>query len=374
MRKLCTTKTMSGALVAGLLALGLAACDAGGNVGSPNLPGNEDECSVPLNRFADGGVGKDGIPALSDPDLVAADAVDYLAESDRVIGLLVGGRAIAVPHNILWWHEIVNFTFGGVRLAVTYCPLTGSSMAFDRAVVGGAEFGVSGLLFQNNLTMYDRTSQESLWPQMNRAAGCGARNGVALAMVPVAEMNWAGWKSLFPDTEVIAEGTGHARCYTCYPYGNYETPNNASLLFPMSIDARRLPKERVLGIPDPGGGVAFPFFELDEIGPLAAVHERVGGQDVVVFWDRTRRGATAYRPLAGGQALTFEAREGGLFDTQTGSAGRLDGKAVDGPLAGVQLAPVAEAYVAFWFAWAAFEPQTRIFEAAGKRSGLGKGG
>ena len=33
------------------------------------------------------------------------------------------------------------------RVEAVICPLTGSSLGFDRAPVGGAEFGVTGLLY-----------------------------------------------------------------------------------------------------------------------------------------------------------------------------------------------------------------------------------
>ncbi|MFB3132534.1 MAG: DUF3179 domain-containing protein [Rhodothermales bacterium] len=359
-------------VIAGVLMLTLAGCDASVGEDSASPPSTlltEDApdpsgCIVPTNLFADGGVGKDGIPSLTNPPLINAARATYLADDSRVIGLVIDGIALAVPHNILWWHEIVNFRFSR-SLAVTYCPLTGSSMAFDRASAGGGEFGVSGLLFQNNLTMYDRTNDESLWPQMSRQAGCGARVGTRLEMFPVVEMTWAGWQSLHPDTKVVSDATGHDRNYTPsgYPYGGYEDPNDPSLLFRMPVDGRRLPKERVLGIPDLDGGIAFPFFELDEQGPVRVVHETVGGASVVVFWDRERVGAMAYRPFHDGQPLTFEARDGRLLDLETGSEWRLDGLAVSGPLAGERLEPVAEAYVAFWFAWAAFQPQTRLWDS-----------
>ena len=124
------------------------------------------------------GAARDAIPALTDPRLVGVGdpTTNYLRGTDRVIGLEIAGEYIAVPHNILWWHEIVNFN--EVGLAVTYCPLTGSSMVFDRTAAGGAELGVSGLLFRNNLVMYDRSPSgvvETLWPQMLAGGRCGPR-------------------------------------------------------------------------------------------------------------------------------------------------------------------------------------------------------
>ena len=353
----------------GFLLFALAACDTGGVEVTPSDPsGTKETCTVPRDQFADGGVGKDGIPALTDPPLVSPDEADYLADTDRVIGFMVEEQPVAVPHNILWNHEIANFNFPSIQLAVTYCPLTGSSMVFDRAAIGGGEFGGSGLLLQNNLTMYDRTTSESIWPQMGRLAVCGPRLGASLRMIPALEMTWGGWKALHPSTKVASDETGFGWSYTAdnYPYADYEVPENDGLLFPMEIDRRRGPKERLLGIPDNRlGGTAFPFFELDEAGPVRALHASVAGRSVVVFWDRAAQGAMAFEPRLNGQIASFEVRDGRIVDVGTGSTWRLDGLATDGPLAGTRLEPIAEAFVAFWFAWAAFYPETQIWESSG---------
>ncbi len=352
----------SAVLLGGVLMLSLAACDSSSAV---DIPGDETECTIDASLLADGGVGKDGIPALTDPEFVSASEVTFLNGSNRVIGLLIDGQPVAVPHNILWWHEIINFNFAGLGLTVTYCPLTGSSMAFDRAAVGGGEFGVSGLLFQNNLTMYDRTAHESLWPQMSRQAACGPRQGAALKMVAVIEMTWEGWKALYPNTRVIPRQTGFDFEYTAesYPYGDYEAPGNDALLFPMDLDGRQPPKARLLGIPDSRrGGVAFLFSDLDNGEAVRVIHERAEDGPIVVFWNKKYESAMAYRTVLDGARLRFQARDGRIVDVETQSEWDIDGRATSGPLAGAHLEPVAEAYVAFWFAWAAFHPETRIWE------------
>jgi hypothetical protein len=319
------------------------------------------------------GAQRDGIPALSDPIRVSVDGpgLSCLRDDDRVIGIEVGGTYVAVPHNILWWHEIVNFNSLGIPLAVSYCPLTGSSMVFDRRSVSEAEFGVSGLLFNNNLVMYDRTTGSSLWPQMMRGARCGPQDGQRLEMYTAIEMRWDGWRSLHPETLVINDETGHPRDYRRYPYGGYEAPSNPTILYPQDpIDSRRLPKERVLGIPPTvydgeviGGAVTFPFGNLDNGEPVRAIHHRAAGRPVVVFWDRDAQAATAFRPSYGGTNATFEARGDVIVDMETGSEWTLEGLAVSGELAGSRLEVIPEAYVSFWFAWATFIPTTEIWES-----------
>lgn len=351
-------------LVASVL---LGACSDSGPTTAGGDEGPAFSCIIPTSQIFDGGPGKDGIPALTDPQLVPADHAEaaYLRDEDRVIGVEIAGEKIAVPHNIGWWHEIVNFNIGSRKMAVTYCPLTGSSLAFDRGSVGGAEFGVSGLLFRNNLIMYDRRTQESLWPQMLRRAGCGPAAGTTLTLVAAVEMTWEGWRTLHPDTKVISSSTGFSRNYRLYPYGDYENLNSRVTLFPMpSIDGRRPPKERVLGVPTGGdGGIAFPFLELEQKGEVVVEEASSNGEPVVVFWESRRQAAAAFSPILDGQTLKFEARGGRILDVATGSVWQLDGRAVDGPLAGRRLEPVAQAYVAFWFAWASFQPETRIWTA-----------
>lgn len=322
-------------------------------------------CTIPTTFLADGGPGVDGIPALTNPPLV--DPTDpgavYVRPTDRVIGLLIEGQPIAVPVNIGWWHEVVNLDIAGHSLAVSYCPLTGSSLVFER---GAATFGVSGLLFMNNLVMYDRTGAPSLWPQMARGARCGTRTGTQLPLFPAVEMTWTSWLALHPATQVVSSATGHSRDYRAYPYGDYEVENNAFLLAPVPrIDGRRPPKERVLGIvlPD-GAGLAIPFGLLRATGGRKVVSTTVGSKAAVVFWDPAAEGAAAFEPTIGGQNLTFTALVGGYADDQTGSTWTLDGRAVSGPLAGSVLQPVGDVFVAFWFAWALFYPDAALWTGA----------
>ena len=352
------------------IALVLAACDSGGpssSAGGPIDPPAQPpaaSCELPTNQIVNGGPGKDGIPALTNPPFVPAGTVDYLSDDDRVIGLSIDGQPVAIPHNILWWHEIANFDVPGGGFAVTYCPLTGSSIVFDRAAVGGAELGVSGLLYNNNLIMYDRNEDEALWSQMLMGAGCASSKEVALSTFAHVEMTWAGWRTLHPDTQVISSNTGFTRNYTRYPYGSYENLNNPDLLFRQPpIDERRPPKERVLGIPgEAGRAMAFPFGKLDQLGAIKAVKANFEGQEVLVLWDRDKNSATAFRPrTTGGQSVEITDDGSRFVDAETGSVWQLDGLAVSGGLAGQQLEPIAEAYTAFWFAWATFHPQVNIF-------------
>ena len=345
---------------------GLAVASCGdtptSTLGGRELP-DDLSCSIPESEIFVGQF-RDGIPALTDPEveLFGTPATDAYSLDDRVVGVVVGGQPIAIPLNIFWWHEIVNLNMNGESLAITHCPLTGSSLVFDRAPQGGVEFGVSGLLYRNNLVMYDRTDgAESLWPQMSRGGRCGPQDGTALQMVAAAEMTFRGWRRLHGSTLLVTTNTGWDRDYSAesYPYGDYDDPDNDRLLFtvPEPIDQRHPPKERALGVPSETGGLAFAYETLRSVGPMAAINEEVDGDPFVLFWEEEKEGALAYRPTVDGDPLTFEVVEARFMDVQTGSTWNMTGRAIEGPLAGSTLEPVHEAFVAFWFAWPLFYPE-----------------
>jgi hypothetical protein len=311
----------------------------------------------------------DGIPALTDPPLVVPDApgTEYLQDEDRVVALIVDGEPLAFPLKVLRWHENVNLNRGGLQLALTYCPLTGTALVFDRSVVGGVELGISGLLYRNNLVLFDRSEEPSFIPQMTRGPQCGplAESGQILPMVASWELRWDAWRAMHPNTLVVSGDTGFPRPYQLPPDPEYERIDNPDVTVSIPIDPRRPPKERVLGIPQGfDGGPAFPFEEMKKSARLAVSIFR-GGRPGIVFWERDAEGALAFFTEAAGAGASFSAVSDGYVDSITGTRWRLDGLAVEGPLSGERLEPIPEAYVAFWFAWADFQPETVIWTGGG---------
>jgi hypothetical protein len=378
----------SGLTAFGSAFLLLASCSSDSTTetggGSETPPSSSSEPSFSIlcqlnedNVFA-GGPGRDGIPALVNPTMIRLDHPDarYVDEyasvavddpdipEPRVVGLIVDGTPIAIPHNILWWHEIVNADLGDRRITISYCPLTGSALAFDATEAQTNRFGVSGLIFQNNLIMFDEETQ-SLWPQLCMGAGYGPRKGAELTTVPLIEMRWESWKQRHPNTLVVSDDTGFQREYTRFPYQSYEKLDNDFLLFPgPAVDERRPAKARVLGIPNGLGGVAFPFADLDEAGVNVVVRSTVGGREALVLWDSDAQAAAAFYPeTIDGVPAKLLADGDAFVDRETGSVWNVEGVALAGPLVGSRLVPIPESFVVFWFAWTAFHPETRLWTA-----------
>ncbi|MEM8485600.1 MAG: DUF3179 domain-containing protein [Bacteroidota bacterium] len=347
----------------------LVGCDANETIPEPIEPEVSENCIIATQEFANS-TGIDAIPALVDPNLVTADEATYLRNSDLVLGLQNGDFIVAIPHNILWWHEIVNFSNTSPQLAVTFCPLTGSGLAFDRSRVNNLDFGVSGLLWRNNNVIFDRSEDTfSLWSQMGSVALCSSEGnpGKRLPPYPLVEMTWGGWKDLYPETFVVSESTGFSRNYEINPLGSYTEPDNTTLFWPMPgpADDRRLPKERILGLPDEKGGLSIPLDELEKSGHHAVLHVQYKNQPAVIFFDAGRASAWAFWLDGTHVDRNFAVQENRIVDTATETTWRVDGTAVDGPLAGAKLTPVAEAYVSYWFAWSVFQPEAILWRTDG---------
>jgi len=274
---------------------------------------------VPIAAIQRGGPPKDGIPAIDAPKFVAAARAGLAAE-DRVLGLRHQGIARAYPVRILNWHEVVNDRVGGSAVAVTYCPLCGTGMAFEsRAGSRETTFGVSGLLYNSDVLLYDRAT-DSLWSQLMATAISGPMKGERLAALPLAHTTWADWRSRHPDTVVLSTDTGFSRDYDHDPYAGYDQMQR--LMFDVQHRDDRFPlKEWVLGVEVGGVSKAYPFSVLEGATDADGVLvDAVAGRPVRIRFDRAHRTA---------QAFAEDGRE-------------------------------LPAVMAFWFAWVAFNPQTEV--------------
>jgi hypothetical protein len=242
--------------------------------------------TVDVREIHGGGPPKDGIPALTRPRMIPAALADHLSANDRVIGVVIDGQARAYSLAILNYHEIVNDIVGEIPIAATYCPLCDSVAVYDRRTpLGEREFGVSGLLYNSNVLMYDRGGQpESLWSQVQTKGISGPAAGRQLTAIPCELTTWGSWQARHPDTLVLSPNTGHTRDYTRNPYEAYL--GSRQLMFPAEPVSMRLPaKERVLGVWVDDEYRAYPEsrFRADQ----AEVADVIGGKSLTIAIDRT---------------------------------------------------------------------------------------
>ena len=265
--------------------------------------------------------GKDCIPSIDDPVFETVAEATWMNDDDRVFGIDIHGVQRAYPQRILNWHEIVNDTIEDTHFAVTFCPLCGSVTGFHRQVNGTVtEFGVSGKLHNSDLVMYDRL-EGNLWQQITGEAivGPAAQRDEQLQEILLSTTTWGEWKQAHPETEVLSRKTGYIRDYDQYPYGTYES--NDELLFGVEgLDSSLQIKTPVLGIEVDGVAKAYTEEAVQRDGTIVDV---VGDTEIEIEHNQTV-GTVMFKNKQSGE----------------------------------EIVPIR----LFWFAWAAFHPDTEVYQ------------
>lgn len=309
------------------------------------------EWSIPISEVLDGGPGKDGIPALVNPDLSDVQSINYLQDDDLVIGFKQGSDVRAYPHAILDWHEIINDNIGDVSVAITYCPLTGTGIGWNRLLKESeTTFGVSGLLYNTNLIPYDRATGSN-WSQILNESVNGQLLGEEADLIGLFETDWKTWKALYPNSKVVTTNTGFSRTYGNSPYGDYNTNNNR-FLFPVPKDPRLPSKERVLAIVDAGDAKAYTFENFTSNNNIISDTFKgknymvVGNESFIVSFELDADQAPSdFEYVYNGSEIILSDNEGNEWN--------IFGEAISGLRMGQFLKP-APAFMGFWFSIPAF--------------------
>lgn len=280
---------------------------------------------IPIKNIKDGGPPRDGIPSIDQPKFLPVNKASYLTDTDRVLGVIYNGIQKAYPIKILNFHEIVNDQFGEHPVVITFCPLCGSGMAFEAHIAGSPKtFGVSGLLYNSDVLLYDRQT-ESLWSQIRGEAIAGPLVNIRLEMISIQLVTWVEWKKNFPFSQVLSTETGYQRDYSKDPYPYYYESEN--VWFPVENESDLYhPKTKILGIQVNGKYKAYPFPELEKKGELLV--DNFNGAEIQIQFNKTDQTAILVSPLNNKISAT----------------------------------------TLFWFAWIAFFPETEVYHYTKKKN------
>lgn len=298
------------------------------------------------------------------PTYEGASSGAWLSDGDFVLGYEGETQAYAYPVKFLNFHEIVNDEIDGIPVLITYCPLCGSGVVFDRRLDGETHvFGNTSALYQNDLVMIDHETG-SYWFQTGGEAVIGPLSGTRLDLLPSMMMPWSDWLSLHPDTLVLSRDQGFGTPLSRYdrdPFGTYAQRVDAGqFAFPVDEDrisgSLRL-AEIVLTVRVNETEKAYP---IGRIGDNAA-NDEIDGTAVAVFAQLNGPSATAHSPLVNGTTLTFTSAGDGLYtDDQTNSTWDFTGRAISGELSGERLAPLPSRR-AMWFSISIDQPEIEIY-------------
>ena len=279
------------------------------------------------DNILSGGPPKDGIPSIDNPKYVSIqDADEWIADNELVLALKFNDEIRIYPHQIMVWHEIVNEEINSTPIAITYCPLCGSGIAYVREVdMDGVkketEFGTSGKLFNSNLVMYDRLT-DTHWSQINGEAILGELTGQKLEKLTLHTVVWSEWIAENPEGLVLSQETEFDREYGVDPYGSYYSDER--LFFPIENTNDFLhPKDVIYGI---------------EINGEYKAYRENSLENGVVYDDIVEGIELSIERLNSGEVI--------ILNTQTQE----------------QIAYERD----FWFSWYAFNPTTTIYGVEGR--------
>ncbi|MCZ6615087.1 MAG: DUF3179 domain-containing protein [Chloroflexi bacterium] len=328
--------------------------------------------TVSFDEIISGGPPRDGIPPIYDPVFVGIDrANEWMIDLEAVIVVQIGDDVRAYSQDSLVSHEVVDDVVGGRPIAVTWCPLCNTALAFDREVDGRVlTFGVSGLLRQSNMIMWDHET-ESWWQQGTGEAIVGSMAGMKLEFIPAQVVTWRDFKAAFPEGIVLAIDTAS---HGFNPYVRYDSGLPYLYSGATEVDSRLPVMERVVGVSVGEDVRAYPFTELAKD---RVVQETVGGQRLVLFYEprglsnldsfkleeaRNVGTSSVFVPRVDDMELTFEFKDNGFEDRETGSRWNMLGQAISGPLEGKAM-PSFFNNQALWFYMAATQENITIYKS-----------
>lgn len=307
---------------------------------------------------------QDRIRPVYQPNYEGPEGGVYLFPDELVIGIEGETADYAYPIKFLNFHELVNDIIDGRPVLISYCPLCGSGVVFDRRVDGETLlFGNTSALYQNDLVMFDHQTG-SYWFQVGGEAIVGPLTDTRLDVLPSFMATWSDWLAQHPDTLVLSRDQGWPgftnQRYESDPFRRYK-PLVDDYRFPFPVDEDAIDTS----IPASTVVVTVKIGNVEKAYPVEllgdrAVHDTVGGQAVVVFSRESGSGGAVYSPLVDGQSLTFVASDGVYTDQETGSTWDFFGHATDGPLEGQQL-ELLPSRRAFWFAISLSLPDAELY-------------
>ncbi|HED16491.1 MAG TPA: DUF3179 domain-containing protein [Gammaproteobacteria bacterium] len=327
--------------------------------------------TVKPSEIISGGPPRDGIPSVDNPRFVAARNASWLRPLSPVILLDINGTQRAYPLEILIYHEIVNDVVDGTPIAVTFCPLCNSALAFERQVNGQTlSFGTTGKLRNSDMIMYDRQTQ-SWWQQFTGIGIVGFYAGTQLKTRTLRIVAFRDVLDSDPNTPTLSRSTGFMRPYGNNPYHGYDNISDQPFLYDGHQDQRLPAMARVLAI-DTGAGAC--LFDLRRLNNPNGMTQAIINEEPVLILYRSKRhsaldtrhinqgrllpAVTAYSRKLNGSVLEFNSSQG-LRDRATNSLWNQLGVAISGPLKDNKL-DIMPGGVSFAFAWLAFRPDSDI--------------
>lgn len=308
-------------------------------------------------------------------DTVGEAELKFSAREPMFIAMLPNGPHI-YPQQYMLWHQVVNEVVDDRAFAITYCPVTGTLMAYDATLDGlnlifdveghTTTDGFYGFLYDGNSVLMDRNTG-SLWLQETGMAFDGRLLGRGMPTIPVFWTTWEHAKKVYPNGKVLAKPRGR-RPYGRDPYGSYlRTDNyydNDVLVYaPRRLDRRFPRKTPMLGLELDNLLLALDIGYVKQRG---AVNFFMGPTALLAVHDPALDVVRVYNRQIWQDPFLFIVEKGRLIDLNTRSTwDPRTGRATGGNMKGASMKEYFGVY-SMWFAWYSIHPETLYIPGPGE--------
>jgi uncharacterized protein DUF3179 len=216
-----------------------------------------------------------------------------------------------------------------------------------------------------NFTFADRETR-TRWQQETGEAIDGPLKGRRLEIHPFLITIWKEWRDRHPNTLVMVPVPGLEELYDqmwqtiqARRPGRPGPPPDRTL---RPEDPRLPAYEPVVALDAGGARRAYPFELLTK---ERVVNDQLGSEAVLVVYMPENDTVTAFSRHVGARTLRFDrhAQSRDLVDVETGSRWSPYGECREGALRGTRLKALV-GMRQFWWAWAAFHPDTDVYAGA----------
>ncbi len=301
---------------------------------------------------------------------VGREEADKLLSGDSmVLGLDMGDKVRAYPRDLIARPHWFNDEIDGKPIMASYCILCNSGQAFVPVLKSGKRLNLRNMTAFDNNTVYADEETGNYIQQLEGKVIAGPDAGEELEAYPVVMARWDDWKRLHPETTVyyappktLRDRAVQKMLETMIPIERLAKRSKPWHLLTKPLDRRLPAMSFVFGVRIDDEACAIPV-KAAERKPV--LNEVVGGEPIVLLFDKERGIGQIFSRRLDGQVLTFNpssSKEPGVVacDEQTETFWDVTGRARKGPLSGKRLASPPHYNQLFWFSWAVFFPETRI--------------
>ena len=292
-------------------------------------------------------------------------AIEKFGADEEVIGVVdADGKPFAFITSLARRPHVVYQPDGDEPFIMSHCILSHISMSYATR----GDFKQPDILVvavkANNMVFYEKNKRCAVVQIQNRSQ----QGEINLETLSTVSVKLKTWQTLYPKSRIwIREKAWRDVFYLkLLSRADVIDPESPVMIYPTirALDSRAPMKSQVVGVQIDADACAYP---VNLFADIRLVNDHLGGRAILI--------ASAFkgdfiqvfeRTLEPGRTLEFSPLPDGegFTDTGTHSIWNPTGACIDGELAGRQLTMIPHYNKIFWYVWADFHQDTKVYSVS----------